>query len=64
MTELRKTIATVGDFARYFHKSPDQFERLLAELEIELWIGNAAAIQRKRVRKQKTDRQDTQLILK
>jgi len=24
MTELRKTIATVGDFARYFHKSPDQ----------------------------------------
>jgi transposase len=40
------------------------FERLLAELQIELWIGDAAKIQRKRVRKQKTDRQDAQLILK
>jgi transposase len=40
------------------------FERLLAELQIELWIGDAAAIQAKRVRKQKTDRQDAQLILK
>ena len=40
------------------------FERLLAELQIEMWIGNAAEIQRKRVRKQKTDRQDAQLILK
>src|SRR5437868_13925241 len=40
------------------------FERLLAELQIELWIGDAAEIRRKRVRKQKTDRQDAQLILK
>jgi transposase len=40
------------------------FERLLSELQIELWIGDAAQIQRKRVRKQKTDRQDAQLILK
>ena len=40
------------------------FERLLGELQIELWIGNAAEIQAKRVRKQKTDRQDAQLILK
>ncbi len=40
------------------------FERLLAELQMELWIGDAAEIQRKRVRKQKTDRQDAQLILK
>jgi transposase len=40
------------------------FERLLGELEIELWTGDAAEIQRKRVRKQKTDRQDAQLILK
>jgi transposase len=39
-------------------------ERLLGELQIELWIGDAAKIQRKRVRKQKTDRQDAQLILK
>jgi transposase len=40
------------------------FERLLAELEIELWVGDAAEIRTKRVRKQKTDRQDAQLILK
>ena len=40
------------------------FERLLAQLQLELWIGDAAQIQRKRVRKQKTDRQDAQLILK
>ena len=40
------------------------FERLLGELQIELWIGDAAQIQTKRVRKQKTDRQDAQLILK
>jgi len=40
------------------------FERLLAELHLELWIGDAAEIRTKRVRKQKTDRQDAQLILK
>ena len=40
------------------------FERLLAELQFELWIGDAAKIRSKRVRKQKTDRQDAQLILK
>jgi transposase len=40
------------------------FERLLAELEFELWIGDAAEIRTKRVRKQKTDRQDAQLILR
>ena len=40
------------------------FERLLAELHFELWIGDAAKIRAKRVRKQKTDGQDAQLILK
>jgi len=40
------------------------FERLLSELRFELWIGDAAKIRAKRVRKQKTDRQDAQLILK
>jgi transposase len=40
------------------------FERLLAELQMELWIGDAAEIRTKRVRKQKTDRQDAQLILR
>ena len=39
------------------------FERLLSELHFELWIGDAAKIRTKRVRKQKTDRQDAQLIL-
>ena len=40
------------------------FERLLAELGIEVWIGDAAKIKTRRVRKQKTDRQDAQLLLK
>ena len=39
------------------------FERPLSELQFELNIGDAAAIRSKRVRKQKTDRQDAQLIL-
>src|SRR6202022_5158639 len=40
------------------------FERLLSELQIELWIGDAAEISSRRGRKQKTDRQDAPLILK
>jgi transposase len=40
------------------------FERLLAELGIEVWIGDAAEIKTKRVRKQKTDREDANLLLK
>src|SRR5437660_5519554 len=40
------------------------FERLLSDLEFELWIGDAAEIRTKRVRKQKTDRQDAQLLLR
>ena len=40
------------------------FERLLSELKFELWIGDAAKIRAKRVRKQKTDRQDAELILR
>lgn len=40
------------------------FERLLAELQFELWIGDAAEIRSKRVRKQKTDRRDAQLLLR
>ena len=40
------------------------FERVLAELRFELWIGDATEIQRKRGRKQKTDRQDAEHILK
>src|SRR5258705_7690901 len=40
------------------------FERLLIELKFDLRIGDAAEIRTKRVRKQKTDRQDAQLILR
>jgi len=39
------------------------FERLLAELHHELWIGDPGEIRSKRVRKQKTDRQDAELLL-
>jgi transposase len=39
------------------------FERLLAELHYELWIGDPGEIRSKRVRKQKTDRQDAELLL-
>ena len=40
------------------------FERLLAELGFELWIGDPAGIKAKRVKKQKTDRKDAQLLLR
>src|ERR1700675_1993269 len=40
------------------------FERLLAELGFEVWIGDPAEIQAKRVKKQKTDRKDAQLLLR
>jgi len=38
------------------------FERLIADLGFELWIGNAAEIRAKRVRKQKNDREDARLL--
>ena len=40
------------------------FERLLAELKMELWIGDAAEIRAQRVRKKKTDREDARHILR
>jgi Transposase and inactivated derivatives len=40
------------------------FERLLAELGMELWIGDPAEIKAKRVKKQKTDREDARLLLR
>lgn len=39
------------------------FERLLGELNYELWIGDPATIRAKRVRKQKNDRQDAEHLL-
>jgi len=40
------------------------FERLLAELGFELWIGDPAEIKAKRVRKPKTDKEDARQLLK
>jgi transposase len=40
------------------------FERLLAELGFEVWIGDPAVIKTKRVKKQKTDREDARLLLR
>jgi transposase len=40
------------------------FERLLAELNIEMWIGDPAQIRAKQVRKQKNDRRDAEHLLK
>ncbi len=40
------------------------FERLLAELGFEVWMGNPAEIKSRRVKKQKTDRKDAQLLLR
>ncbi len=40
------------------------FERLLAELGFELWIGDPATIKTKRVKKRKFDREDARLLLR
>jgi transposase len=40
------------------------FERLLAEWGFEVWIGDPAEIKTKRVKKQKTDREDARLLLR
>src|SRR5438552_6773030 len=40
------------------------FERLLGELGFELWIGDPAEIKAKRIKKQKTDRNDARLLLR
>ena len=40
------------------------FERLLAELGYEVWIGDPAEIKAKRVRKPKTDPEDARLLLR
>src|SRR5450631_2763353 len=40
------------------------FERLLAELGFEVWIGDPAEIKTRRVKKKKTDREDARLLQK
>ena len=59
--KLRELSVRVGMEATGYSR---WFERLLAELGIEVWIGDAAKIKTKRVRKQKTDRNDAELLLK
>jgi hypothetical protein len=64
--KLYRELAAAGMQVRVGMEASGQarwFERLLAELHFELWSGDAADIRAKRVRKQKTDRQDAQLIL-
>lgn len=65
--QFYRALAAVGQKVRVGMEASGHarwFERLLAELQFELWIGDAAEIQSKRARKQKTDRQDAQHILK
>lgn len=64
--QFYRALATVGAKVRVGMEASGHagwFERLLAELNIELWMGDAAKIAAKRVRKQKTDRRDAQHIL-
>src|SRR6266705_3847304 len=63
--EFYREVAVQGMKVRVGMEASGQarwFERLLAELKIELWIGDATEIARKRERKQKTDRQDAKHI--
>src|SRR5215471_2050302 len=53
----RRMRRTAADASRWF-------ERLLAELNFEIWIGDPAQIRAKQVRKQKNDRRDAEHILK
>jgi transposase len=65
--QFYRALAAVGQKVQVGMEASGQarwFERLLAELQLELRIGDAAAIQSKRARKQKTDRHDAELILK
>src|SRR5271157_2751630 len=62
-----RALASAGETVRIGMEASGHarwFERLVAELQFELWIGDGAEIRTKRVRKQKTDRQDAQLILR
>ena len=56
-----RALATAGQKVRVGMEASGHarwLERLLGELQIELWIGDAAAVRTKRVRKQKTDRRE------
>ena len=62
-----RALASAGETVRIGMEASGHarwFERLAAELQFDLWIGDAAEIRAERGRKQKTDRQDAQHILK
>jgi transposase len=62
-----RDLATRGEKLRVGMEASGQarwFERLLAELNFELWLGDAAEIRAKRVRKKKTDREEARHILR
>jgi transposase len=64
--EFYRTLAGTGAKVRVGMETSGHsrwFERLLAELNVELWSGDAAVIRAKRVRKKKTDREDARHIL-
>lgn len=74
---VEKTLAHAGEEVRKFYVGlpgsarvgieasgqSQWFERMLAELGHEVWIGNAAEIRKRCPRKQKTDRRDALLLL-
>jgi transposase len=65
--QFYRDLATQGEKVRVGMEASGHarwFERLLAELNFELWVGDAAEIRAKRVRKQKTDREDARHILR
>jgi len=65
--EVRAFYAGLGGPARVGIEASGQsqwFERMLAELGHEVWIGDAAKIRASCERKQKTDRRDAELLLK
>src|SRR5262250_70841 len=65
--EFYRSLASMGQAVRVGMEASGQaqwFERLLEELRLELWRGDAEVIRAKRGRKQKTDREDALHILK
>ena len=65
--EFYRSLASMGQAVRVGMEASGQaqwFERLLEELRLELWRGDAEVIRAKRGRKQKTDREDARHILK
>ncbi len=76
-TEERRLVHAAGEAKQFYEQlaapalvgmeatgNSQWFVELVEDLGHEIWIGDAAAISRKRVRKQKTDKQDAELLLR